>query len=221
MLDASLQAQYGLTLKEIQTGVMTTGEKVNETLLEKIWEKLPKGIDSETNGNARIEFNIIGKREGDIVIYHVRAGERPDRISHRPFKSVGSGSDNADAYLNRFNKRLPRDRRTNIPPIVGMGALLVATSHARLNLGVGGVPNVAFYDEDSPFEEKAYFLGADESQLALQLADLGDVGILKRSDVKRGLKELIVERDSCEPVFGKYIGGNNRAVDHLLGYECS
>ena len=140
----ALYANAGITLEEIQSGVLNSSGRPLSEGVKTAATNIMQSID-----NAYDVGILLGGIEKDkFEIYRMGSDSSGGRIV-RPYESIGSGSDEADKVLSKYVSHLPRDKRESIDPQEGLIKLIEATNAAsNTNIGVGGTPSIVFIDKD-------------------------------------------------------------------------
>ncbi len=170
-IDTYLQSTFGVDSTAAITGQtivdgkqVPIGQHLLSSILTAYTAQTQAAQELFSNG-----FLLAGRDSKSTSLYSVQTQSAPILIA-RPYSSIGSGSDESDKVLLKFIKNLPREKRTNIPFVEGMEALIRATNASiDLNNGVGGVPTIAYFNEKGNT-----VLGEDSSRLASEIVRVAD-----------------------------------------------
>lgn len=215
-INQTMLERFGFSSKDFLTGKLVDGTPIGPHLLQPAWEVYVGNDDAVKNRRSN-EAILIGRDNDDFRVYRVamtgQIGEWP-----LPFAAAGSGSDEADNILHAFLRSIPRDQRSNIDFVEGMGALIGATNHAvDLNNGVGGIPTIAYVRG-----EKSATLSEQSSLLASEIVRVYDERLVDKEKALEGLNALLTDDNKWEEVEKKLFQQSPRARDitrFLRGYR--
>ncbi len=219
MVDSFLQSMYGISSTEAIQGHTFVNEKpvpIDGQLKAKI-------LEGYTLEDRRLQelfmgaFLLLGKAKKGTTLYHIEL-HGTTLLCDRPYVSIGKGSDESDRILYTFVKNLTREERKDIDFVEGMAALLRATNASTdVNPGVGGVPTISYFKDDSMVTLKE-----DESRLASELVRVNDGGLLEEVVFKESLEALLLEKEDYEQMERKAFRENpqsSKIMRVLRGYK--
>ena len=198
-IETRLKSVYGISGLEAVTGQKIVDEANSKTapidpeMLKQIREEYKAHTEKSSGffgGNA---FLMIGKDKSGVNLYTVPMGTAPF-LSSDSYLSLGSGSDESDKRLYHFLKDIVKEKRSEVDFIKGMAALIRATTASSdLNLGVGGVPSIHYFNERGMKS-----LGEEESRFAVELIKVGDAGLISPDKMHEALESLILQAAKVE-----------------------
>lgn len=191
VVDEYLFSKYGLSTAAFHSGVDPAGRP----LAANVSSRLENIFDSHGGEINQLLSNDFVLLEPHDMSFWRTSMMLPTLIPiPRPYVTVGTGLDGADAYLSRFYDDVSREDRMNIGFAQGLRAALAATDEsARKNLGVGGVPSLAIV-RDGRFLKPSQ----RSTRLAMEIVRAANKGIVDEGFVDDGLEQLVEKPESFE-----------------------
>lgn len=199
LIDSYLRGKLQIPLADFQSGFNSAnGKPIDGALKERYLHVIDTngGEIAMTINNAFLVFDAR-----DHTMYVVDANSSMPLIVSEPYIALGSGSDLSDASLARYFENVPREERFEIGLVDAVRSTLIATAEAAHNVGVGGVPSIAFVDGSG---EDAKVMRPDQrsSKLAFEIVQADRAGLLDTGSgfVPEALESIIRETAGFEKI---------------------
>lgn len=207
-----LYANTGLTLEEVQSGTLRSGQKIDEAAKS-------NAIACIGTSDNLLDTSILlgGIEDGRFNIYclETRFG---GSMSPIPYQSIGSGSDESNKSLSNFFSELPRERRSSICPKEGLLSLIEATNAAsKINHGVGGTLSITYMDKSGIIT-----LSEDRCVLAAEVVKAYSAGFLSKDFTHEAVGRLVIENGDVMDISDKMFensGSEKKLNMFLRGYK--
>lgn len=228
-IDEELRSKWGFTTRDFVRGFyMKDGEKIEikdkeirEEAYELItWEKKGKGSQSVFL-NAGILAGFAPA--SGFRIFHLDIMQAYYEQVGEIFTAQGSGTMRATPVFAEFAMRIDLRERDRIDRRVGVHGILDAVNEAkRVNVGVGGYPNILLFDGRAENGRRLVQVSDHRSKLASEIVECSRFGYLPYAVSLDLLDRLLYHDEGYVPVheaFWKAVPDARRTRRFLRGYH--
>ena len=188
-----LMDKFGISFDEFQTGTKQDGIRLDDPFKERAYRSL---LEDPFFGSIGAQILLGGLCNDKFEIFYLDTEGGQANKKFLPFASIGSGYDESDKVLSEFYAEMPREKRDRIPVEDGLVKLIEATNaSARLNVGVGGIPSIVYFDETGIKEPSE-----NQSILASEIVEGLSRGLLERDFVYDSINQLVLQNADFETV---------------------
>lgn len=189
-----LMDKFGISFDEFQTGTKQSGVRLDDPLKERVYRSLLE--DPSLNGSIGAQILLGGLCNDKFEIFYLDTEGGQTNKKFLPFASIGSGYDESDKVLSEFYAEMPRKKRDQISVEEGLVKLIeAANASARLNVGVGGVPSIVYFDETGTKEPSE-----NQSILASEIVEGLSRGLLEKDFAYGSINRLVLQNADFEAV---------------------
>jgi hypothetical protein len=217
-MDGHFRSLFGITLAEARKMAQSSDGHGSAEAVANEYRQIMAGnsnLGQMLTNNSTLSIAVDST---NTELYHIYPTNARPLLVSRPYETIGSGHDAADATLFSIVGQLRRQDRSDIPPATGVAALLEATFEAsRRNAGVGGTPYITIVGKENIIE-----VHEENARLGMEIVTAARRDLLPRDYPVAVLPELVFRNGDFAAAEKEMwtVAKDKQALNHFLrGYK--